>query len=128
MATVNIFVSFEFDKDNSLKNNFFEQARLLNPDYRITNCSLNEAFREGDWPQRARAMIKQCDVVIVLLGDDTHAARGVRTEIRIANRLGKPIFQINPQERPYWRGVRNAGDVIPWEWPCINRKIAELCG
>lgn len=128
MATVNIFVSFEFDKDNSLKNDFFEQARSLNPDYHIANCSLNEPFREGDWPQKARARIKECDVVIVLLGADTHNARGVRTEIRIANRLGKPIFQINPQPRPYRRGVRNAGEVIPWEWPRINRKIAALCG
>ena len=128
MATVNIFVSFEFDKDNSLKNDFFKQARLLNPDYRIENCSLNEAFRESDWQQRARAMIEQCDVVIVLLGDDTHNAPGVRTEIRIANRLGKPIFQIKPQKRPYRRGVLNAGEVITWHWQRINRKIAELCG
>ena len=128
MATVNIFVSFEFDKDNSLKNNFFEQARLLKPNYRIANCSLNEPFREGDWPQKARARIKQCDVVIVLLGADTHNAPGVKTEIRIANRLGKPIFQIRPQKRPYRRGVRNAGDVITWKWPRVNRKIGELVG
>lgn len=128
MATVNIFVSFEFDKDSSLKNNFFEQARLLNPDYRIANCSLNEAFRESDWQQRARAMIEQCDVVIVLLGDDTHNAPVVKTEIRIANRLSKPIFQIKPKKRPYRRGVLNAGEVIPWSWPRINDKIAKLCG
>ena len=121
MATINIFVSFEYDKDLELKNNFFEQARLLNPNYRIKNCSLNETFRESDWQQKARAMIEQCDVVIVLLGEDTNNAPGVRTEVRIANRLNKPIFQIKPQRRPYRNGATNAGKVITGRWKYITR-------
>ena len=128
MATIDIFTSFEFDKDLDLKNSFFEQGRLLNPNYRIKNCSLNEAFREGDWQQKARARIEQCDVVIVLLGDDTHNAPGVKTEVRIANRINKPIFQIKPQPRPYRNGVVNAGEVIPWRWKRINRKLNDLFG
>ena len=128
MATIDIFASFEFDKDLDLKNSFFEQARLLNPNYRIKNCSLNETFREGDWQQKARAMIEQCDVVIVLLGADTHNARGVKTEVRIANRLNKRIFQIRPQRRRYRKGVANAGKVTTWRWKCINRKLNELFG
>ena len=128
MATINIFASFEFDKDRNLKNSFFEQGRLLNPDYRIKSCSLNETLREGDWQQKARAMIEQCDVVIVLLGADTHSARGVKTEVRIANRLKKRIFQIKPQRRRNRKGVANAGEVITWRWKRINRKLNKMFG
>ena len=43
MATLNVFVSFEFDKDDDLKNNFYEQAKDQT-NLRIRNCSLNEAY------------------------------------------------------------------------------------
>ena len=100
MATINIFVSFEFDKDNELKNNFYEQAKTLT-NHRIRSCSLNEAYPDDQWQQKARAAIEQCDVMIILIGQDTHNAPGIKTEVRIARRLRKPIFQIKPRRRDY---------------------------
>ena len=38
LPTLNIFVSFEFDKDNNLKNNFLRQAKE-NTQHRVRNCS-----------------------------------------------------------------------------------------
>ena len=125
MATINIFASFEFDKDNELKNNFYQQAIELTP-HRVKNCSLNEAYPDDRWQQRARAAIEQCDVMIILIGQDTHNAPGVKTEVRIARRLRKPIFQIRSKKRSY-SGVNNV-DLIRWKWDRINRKIEELCG
>ena len=43
MPSLNIFLSFEFDKDNDLKNNFYEQARELTQ-HRVRNCSLHETY------------------------------------------------------------------------------------
>ena len=43
MPTLNIFVSFQFDEDKDLKNDFYEQAKDLCP-HRLRNCSLNEAY------------------------------------------------------------------------------------
>ena len=125
MATIDIFASFEFDKDSELKNNFYQQAKTECP-HRVRNFSLREAYPTNEWQGKARAAISECDLVIILIGPDTHNAPGVATEVSIARSLGKPIFQVKPRKRTY-SGV---GDIekIPWRWQRINRKINELFG
>ena len=121
MPTLRIFVSFEFDKDNDLKNNFYEQAKNLTH-HHVENSSLNESYPDQHWQQKARKAIEKCDVVIVLIGQDTHNAPGVETELEIASQLRKPIFQVRPQQRTY-TGVQSLGKPIPWLWKRINEKL-----
>ena len=121
MATLNIFVSFEFDKDNSLKNAFLGQARRYTQ-HRIRNSSLNEAYPDDAWKRRAREAIRGCDVVVVLIGQDTHNAQGVVVETDMARNLNKPIIQIRPQRRPY-QGLTRLDAPIPWKWTDINAKL-----
>ena len=123
MATIDIFASFEFDKDRDLKENFYRQAEDHSP-HRVRNFSLNEAYPTDQWKGKARAAIKECDLVIILIGQDTQNAPGVATEVRIARSLGKPIFQVKPRPRSY-NGVKDI-EVIPWRWQRINEKIAAL--
>jgi len=124
MAILSIFVSFEFDKDGDLKNSFFTQAQEKLP-HRVRNSSLNEAYPNEEWKMRAECAIRECDLVIVLVGQDTHSAAGVRTEVEIAYGLGKPVFQVIPQKRPY-QGLPYVDDRIRWKWNRINRKIDEV--
>ena len=124
MAQLAIFVSFEFDKDNDLKNNFYEQSKQLTQ-HRIRDCSLREAYPTREWKAKARAAISGCDVVIVLVGQDTHSAPGVQTEVSMARSFGKPIFQVVPQRRTY-TGVRGVGGPIRWKWTTINRLLEEV--
>lgn len=124
MATLDIFVSFEFDKDRDLRDSFYEQARLQTQ-HRVRNSSLREAYPTEEWKQEAREAIRACDVVIVLIGEDTHNAPGVRTEVDMARSFGKPIFQVRPQKRPY-TGVAGIGDPIPWRWRRINKRLDEM--
>ena len=123
MATIDIFASFEFDKDRDLKDNFYRQAKDHSP-HRVRNFSLDEAYPTDEWKGKARAAIKECDLVIILIGPDTHIARGVATEVGIARSLGKPIFQVKPRPRSY-NGVKGI-EIIPWRWRRINGKIADL--
>ena len=124
MPNLKIFVSFEFDKDGELKNNFFEQAKDYSP-HRVTNSSLNEAYPDENWKEKARSAIRECDLVIVLVGQDTHNSPGVRAEIDIARRLKKPVFQVIPRKRPY-TGLTYVSDRIRWKWTRINKKIDEM--
>ena len=124
--TLRIFVSFEFDRDSDLKNNFYAQAKD-NTTHRVRNFSLNEAYPDAEWMAKAKSKIKECDVVTVLVGQDTHNAPGVRTEVKIARRLSKPIFQVRPRERPY-KGVPQLDEPITWKWKHINRKLDEIRG
>ena len=124
MATLNIFVSFEFDKDNDLKNGFYDQAEK-HCTHLISNCSLNETYRDEVWKNKARAAIRECDVVVVLIGEDTHNAQGVIVETDMARSLNKPVIQIRPQHRTY-NGLTRLEEPIPWKWTRINAKLNEL--
>lgn len=124
MSTLNIFVSFEFDKDNDLKNAFYGQARE-NTQHRVRNCSLNEAYPDETWKHRAREAIRECDVVVVLIGEDTHNAQGVIVETDMARSMNKPVIQIRPQDRTY-NGLTHLEDPIAWRWRTINAKLDEV--
>ena len=127
MASLNIFVSFEFEKDNSLKSSFYEQAKD-HTQYRILNCSLNQEYPDETWKKKAREAIKECDVVLVLVGQDTHNAPGVLVETDMARSLGKPTIQILSEKarRNNYRGVRSIKDRIPWKWDNIKKRLDEL--
>ena len=124
MSNLNIFVSFEFDKDIDLRNNFYKQAERHTA-HRILNCSLNETYLDHHWVDKAHAAIAECDVLVVLIGEDTHNAPGVKLEVDMARRLKKPIFQIRPRGRPY-RGLVVLKEPMTWKWKNINAKLDSI--
>ena len=124
MATLNIFVSFEFDKDRDLKNSFYRQAKD-ETNHRIRDCSLHESYPDDAWKKKARNAIGRCDVVVVLIGQDTHNAPGIIVETDIARSLNKPIIQVRPQGRPY-QGLTRLGEPISWKWSRINAELDAL--
>lgn len=124
MATVRIFLSFEFDKDKQLYRNFYAQAQE-NSSYRVTDHSLRQDYPTEEWLDKAREKIRQCDLVIVLVGQDTHNAPGVEKEVTVANQLDKPIFQIRPQGKT-WGKVSGAGELRAWKWKNIDEMIDTL--
>lgn len=124
MPTVNIFVSFEFDKDKDLQNSFYQQAKEKTT-HRIRDCSLHESYPDEAWKNKARNAIRRCDVVVVLIGPDTHNSPGVIVETDIARSLNKPIIQVRPQGRPY-NGLTRLGQPIPWRWNRINTELDRI--
>ena len=127
MASLNIFVSFEFDKDNNLKNSFFAQARK-HTRHRVRNCSLDKAYDDQVWKEKAREAIRECDVLFVLVGQDTHNAPGVLVETDLARSLNRPTIQVLSEKarRNRYKGVAHIQDRIPWKWEVVNRRLDEL--
>ena len=127
MPTVNIFVSFEFGKDNRLKNAFYKQAEDQSQ-HSIRNYSLNARYQENVWKGKARHAIRKCDIVFVLVGQDTHNAPGVLVETDIARSLEKPIIQILSKgaRRQSYKGIPHIEDRIAWKWETIDRKIEDV--
>ena len=127
MAQVKVFLSFKFKKDNELHHNFYAQADRGDSDHEIEDYSLTEAYQPHNnrvWLKKARRLISQSDLVIVVTGQDAHNAPGIEKEVTIANKQRKPIFQIRPKNST-GGAVRGAGEVIPWDWTEINAKISE---
>lgn len=124
MAKVGVFFSYDFTKDKELYGSFFAQAKGESR-HAIRNYSLDKVHPPVDWRVEAEKRIDQCDIVITVVGQDTHTASGVEDERKIAKRLGKKRFQIQPQKQNYG-GLNRAGEIIPWEWDKIDAKIDEL--
>lgn len=126
MAKVKVFFSFKFKEDAELRGSFFEQARRGDSCHDLEDCSLKEAYRphNNSWKKKARRLIDLSDIVIVVLGDNTHSSSGVEVEVTIKNQLGKEGFQVCPQRRTSGR-VRGAGDKVVWDWTEIDAKISE---
>ena len=124
MPTLDIFASFEFDKDKKLRGDFYGQAKTLTP-HRVHDRSLKEAYLSQEWEAKARAEIRKCDIVVVLVGPDTHSAEGVKTEIKIARNLKKPILQIRPRK---WTcgGAPGLGEPMRWRWQSINAELEKV--
>ena len=127
MPTVKIFISFEFGKDNNLKNSFYKDA-VSKSRHTIRNYSLNEPYQESVWKAKARQAIGRCDIVFVLVGQDTHNAPGVLVETDMARSLKKPTIQILSRgaRRHNYTGVPHIEDRITWKWKTIDKKIDEV--
>ena len=124
MATLNIFVSFEFDKDEKLRRDFYGQAKRRT-NHKIRNRSLRESYPDDEWKKKAMNAIAGCDVVVVLVGQDTHNAQGVIVETDIARSLNKPTFQIRNQGSSY-AGLARLGEPITWRWATINAELVKI--
>ena len=127
MPIVKIFISFEFGKDNELKNSFYKQAESESQ-HSIRNFSLNEPYQENIWKAKARQAISRCDIVFVLVGKDTHNAPGVLVETDMARSLEKPTIQILSwgARHQNYTGVPHIESRIAWKWKTIDKKIDEV--
>ena len=127
MSTINIFVSFEYGKDNKLKGAFYGQAKR-HAQHATRSNSLNEPYKEEIWKGKARQAIRKCDVVLVLVGQDTHNAPGVIVETDMARSLHKPTFQVLCKEarQNNYMGVSHIEDRVLWKWKVINQRLDEI--
>ena len=127
MPILKIFVSFEFGKNNGLKNAFYKQAEEQSQ-HSIRNYALNEPYQENVWKGKARQAIRKCDIVFVLLGRDTHNAPGVLVETDMARSMEKPTIQILSKgaRRHNYKGILHIEDRISWKWKAIDGKIEEV--
>ena len=127
MAVLNIFVSFEYDRDKELVNDFFKQAKELSP-HRVRNKSLREDYPDEAWKKQASDAIRECDVVVVLVGKDTHNAQGIIVETDMARSMDKPVIQVASKGRRDYRGLTRLDKPIAWKWTAINRELDRVTG
>jgi hypothetical protein len=88
-----VFISFDYDHDEDIKNLFCGQAKHDDTPFEITDMSVKEALI-GDWKEKVRQKIRRVDQVVVICGEYTHTATGVAAEVRIAQEENKPYFHL----------------------------------
>ena len=68
--------------------------------------------------------MQKSDVVIVLLGQDTHNARGVEIELSLAGEVKCPVVQLRPQGKNYGL-VAGSQAVCEYKWERINKMLRD---
>lgn len=113
-----VFVSFDFHNDRSLKHFIVGQALLPGSPFELVDNSLLEAAPEPEWEERARALIRRSDMVLVLVGSQTYRAPGVLKEVQIANEEGIWVVQMVGYKAGRYRPVCSS--------PLVSRQFMQL--
>lgn len=114
-APKRVFVSFDFDNDQDLKNLLVGQSRNKVTNFNLSDWSLKEAQPMRTWEALARARIKRSHMVLVLVGARTHRASGVLKEVKMAREENIPIVQVTLAGSGNTR-VADAGTLYNWTW------------
>ncbi len=91
MSTIQVFVSFDIDRDGELCELLLAQSRTPNSGFGVSGRS--ERLSAADvWGEKARHQIRAADQVIVICGEHTEASPQVTTELRIAQEERTPYI------------------------------------
>ncbi len=123
IAKKRVFVSFDFDNDRALKTLIIGQALLPESPFEIVDTSLKESAPLKTWEEKARAAIKRSNLVLVMVGHNTHRASGVLKEVRMAREEGKTIVQMIGYIDRNYTAVPDAGRLYAWNWPNLKKLL-----
>lgn len=107
-----VYIAFDYD-DLDLKRGLIAESLEPGAAFSISDMSILEPV-DRRWSAEAERRIRGCDCVIVLCGEQTHQAKGVFTELQIAQTLGKRYFLLagTRQSRPTKPPNARLGDAI----------------
>ena len=126
MAMKRVFISFDFDHDEELRDALVGQAKHPDSPFGITDCSVHEPF-DANWRQRVRDRIRRTDLTIIICGEHTHTAKGVAAELTITQEEGKPYFLLwgRPKGDCTKPGMARSSDrIYEWTWEHLQNLIA----
>ena len=120
-----VFISFDYDHDETLKIFLVGQAKKEDTPFDISDWSIKEAI-DTNWKVKAKTRIKSVDLVIVICGKSTNTATGVSAELKIAQDEKTPYFLL--------AGYSAGGNVKPiaaltsdkmyeWTWDNLKKLI-----
>lgn len=123
MAKKRVFVSFDFDNDRVLKDFIIGQARNPDSPFEVIDTSLKEAAPMKSWDLKALAAIKRSDIVLVMVGTNTHKASGVLKEVEMARKADIQIVQMIGYKDGKYTPVPNAGRLYSWDWENLKKLL-----
>lgn len=126
MAAKRVFISFDFDHDEELRDALNGQAKNPDSPFNIADWSVKEPFEEN-WRAKVRNRIRSTDLTIVICGEHTHTAKGVAAEVTITREEGKPYFLLWGRPRGNCTKPTTAlrtDNIYRWTWENLRNLIA----
>jgi len=127
MGKKRAFVSFDYDNDARYRDFLIGQAKNPDSPIEIDDWSLKYAFDEK-WKTQCRQRIKNTHIMIMLIGKNTHKAKGAIWEVNCAKQEGIPVFgiYINKDDKGIIPSSLKGSPVIEWTWDGIAKKVKVL--
>lgn len=125
MARARLFISFDYDNDEDLRNLLAGQAKHPDTPFDISDRSIKEPL-SGDWKEKFRRRLGNVDQMAVICGEYTHLASGVAREVQIAQEEGKPYFLLHGRSGKTCRKpntARATDKVYNWTWDNLKALI-----
>ena len=122
MAKTRVFISFDYDHDETLKNFLVGQAENSDSPFYLADWSIKEALT-GNWKEKARTRIRAVDVVAVICGKHTHTATGVSVEVSIAKEEKIPYFLLAGYADGNCTTPTSASNDKMYKWTWENLKL-----
>jgi hypothetical protein len=120
-----VFISFDYDHDEDLKNLLVGQARNEDSPFDIADWSLKEELT-GDWRAKVREKIRKVNVVAVICGEYTDTASGVNAEVKITQEEEIPYFLLRGRSDKVCKKPKTAkpsDKIYNWTWDNLKRLI-----
>lgn len=118
MGKKRVFISFDYDNDETLKTFLVGQSKHEDSPFELADWSIKEPIT-GDWKVKARTRIRSTDLVIVLCGLHTHTATGVSAEVIMAQEEKVPYFLLHGYKDKVCRkptAALTTDKIYNWTW------------
>jgi hypothetical protein len=125
MPNPRVFISFDYDNDEDIKILLAGQAKLSDSPFDFKDASVKDHL-PGDWKEKVKRRLQNCDQMIVLCGTRTHLARGVAAELEIAQEINLPYFCLkgrSDRECKWPTSAKGTDKMYDWTWPNLRLLI-----
>jgi MTH538 TIR-like domain (DUF1863) len=124
MAKQRVFISFDYDHDFDIKILLAGQAKLPDSPFDFTDASV-QYHLTGDWKEKVKQRIRNCDEMCVLCGEYTDTATGVNIEVEIAQEIGQPYFLLSGRgdksKKP--NKAKSTDKLYKWTWENLKKLV-----
>jgi hypothetical protein len=125
MAKKRVFISFDYDNDETLKTFLIGQSKHDDTPFDFVDGSIKDALT-GDWKKKAQSRIKAVDLVIVICGEKTDTATGVSHELSVAQEEGVPYFLLwgySEKTCVKPKGANDSDKIYKWTWDNLKALV-----
>lgn len=131
MTDPRVFISFDFDHNETEKNLFVGQSKNSKTPFSIQDWSAKSSMSQSEWEKKVNDKINKCNMTIALVGKTMASASGVAKEISMSKKNNVPIFGVyidgaNSNSNLPSGLARNR--VITWNWDNIAAAVDQMMG
>ncbi|MGI4815730.1 MAG: TIR domain-containing protein [Janthinobacterium lividum] len=125
MAKTRVFISFDYDNDETLKTFLVGQSKLADSPFELADWSIKEAI-DKNWKEHAKKRIRAVDVVAVICGEHTDSAAGVSAELAIAQEESVGYFLLKGYSakacvKP--KAAKASDKMYAWTWDNLKTLV-----